>query len=275
MKLVKDSSAAMFLHMAIAFFLRSEGLFAQNLVQAESAPSTTTAATGVPVTVDINIDLSQTSPAQLLGSFSGTLDWNTAVLSFVNHSGVKSGFTGVVGTNNTANGQLSFNGANAMGAGGKFNVLTCTFNAIGANGTSTALDLEFSAMAAALTFTNLIPLLSVTNGAVTIGTTRVEEDHTSAGIPATFALWQNHPNPFNPETEIKYELPREAHVVITIFNIAGQKIATLIDGRVKAGVHAVRWKGTDDLGRSAPSGIYICRMAAAGNVFQKRMALIK
>jgi hypothetical protein len=229
----------------------------------------------VPVTVDINIDLSQTSPAQLLGSFSGTLKWNTAVLGFVSHAGVKAGFTGVVGTNNAANGQLSFNGANPMGAGGKLNVLTITFNALGANGTSTALDLEFSAMTAALTFTNLIPLLSVTNGAVTIGTTRVEEGRAAAGLPTTFALWQNHPNPFNPETEIKYELPRQTQVTITVFNIAGQKIATLLDGRVEAGVHAVRWKGTDDWGRSAPSGIYLCRMAAEGNIFQKRMALIK
>ena len=275
MKFAKNFSTAICLSIAVIYFLDGKNLVAQNLVKAESAPSTTTVATGVPITVDINIDLSQTSPPELLGSFSGTLKWNTAVLSFVNHSGVKSGFTGVVGTNNTAGGQLSFNGANAMGTGGKLNVLTCTFNTIGANGTSTALDLEFSAMTAALTFTNLIPLLSVTSGAVTIGTTRVEEDHTSAGIPATFALWQNHPNPFNPETEIKYDLPREAQVVINIFNIAGQKIATLIDGRVSAGVHAVSWKGTDDLGRSAPSGIYICRMAAEGNIFQKRMALIK
>jgi hypothetical protein len=259
----------------LVIFLRVESLVAQSTVQAESSPSTTTTANGVPVTVDINIDLSQTSPAQLLGSFSGTLSWDTAVLSFVNHSGVKAGFTGVVGTNNATNGQLSFNGANAVGAGGKVNVLTLTFNAIGANGASTTLNLEFSAMAAALTFTNLLPLLSVTDGAVTIGTTRVEQDRAPAGSPATFALWQNHPNPFNPETEIKFELPRESQVAITIFNIAGQKIVTLIEGRMKAGVHTVSWKGTDDAGRGVPSGIYICRMAAQGNVFQKRMALIK
>jgi len=146
-----------------------------NLALAESMPSNANPNPPPPssqITVDINIDVSGTKPAELLGSFTGTLKWDVAVLSFVSHSGLKSGFTGVVNTSSAGSGQLSFNGASPSGASGKSNVLTCTFNVVGANGAGTVMDLKFTAMSAALTFNNLLPVLTVCSGAVNIGSAR-------------------------------------------------------------------------------------------------------
>ncbi len=282
MRLTKNTAAIIFRLIAGIMLLRESDLLAQNMVKAESAPSAATAAPGATITVDLNIDLSQTAPAQLLGSFSGTLGWNAAVLSFANHSGVKAGFTGVVGTTNTANGQLSFNGANVMGAGGKVNVLTITFNVAGSNGASTVLDLEFSAMTAALTFTNLMPILTVTDGAVAINTTSVKEASAQTSIPAAFALLQNHPNPFSPTgalagatTVISYELPRASAVHLTIFNVLGQKIKTLINSSLPAGKHTIRWNGADETGRSVPAGIYIYRLEAGDWVHERKLLKLR
>ena len=263
-------------------FSFTAAVFAQGMVKAEASPSATMAAPSATITVNIDIDVSPTIPAQVLGSFSGTLKWNAAVLSFTTHSGLKVGFTGVVGTSNTATGQLNFNGANVTGGAGKLNVLTLTFNVIGANGSSSALDLDFSAMAAALTFVNLMPLLTVTDGAVTITTTRVENRTASGGIPAAFALWQNHPNPFsntdagnNAATAIAFELPRPSQVRLTIFNVLGQKVRTLLDAALPAGKHTGRWDGHDDGGRRAPAGIYIYRMEAGERVFEKKLLKLR
>ena len=280
MKLSKTITAKISRFLAGMILLSVHSLFAQGTVIAESVPSPALAPSGATITVDIYIDVSQTSPAQLLGSFSGTLSWNVAVLGYTNHSGIKAGFTGVVGTNNTAAGQINFNGANAMGSGGRSNVLTLTFSAIGANNTLTALDLEFSAMTAALTFTNLAPQLSVTDGTVRIGTTNVAE--ATNGIPAAFALLQNRPNPFaggsalaGAETTIGYELPRQSQVVLTIFNLLGQRVKTLLHDSAPAGKYAVRWDGTDEHGRPVPAGIYIYRLSAGEAVQQKSMLVLR
>lgn len=144
-------------------------LMAQGSVAAESTPSNSLPGTGAQITVNINIDVSKTSPAELLGSFSGSLKWNSTVLSFVSHSNLKGGFTGVVNAAGASNGVLEFNGANPSGAGGKLNVLTVTFNVIGASGARSTLDLEFSAMTAAVTFKNFLPILTIKDGAVLVG----------------------------------------------------------------------------------------------------------
>jgi hypothetical protein len=282
MKLGKNIYAALTILATGLMFANVSRLCAQGTVTAESLPSAATAATGATITADINIDLSQTSPAQLLGSFSGTLSWNPAVLGFVSHSGVKTGFTGVVGTANTASGQLTFNGANPTGAAGKSNVLAVTFNVIGTNGASTALDLEFSAMTAALTFANLLPILTVTDGAITIMTTSVKDAAVNAEIPTAYALRQNHPNPFSPTgalagatTVISYELPRASAVHLAIFNVLSQKIRTLINSSLPAGKHTIRWDGTDETGRSVPAGIYIYRLEAGDWVHERKLLKLR
>ncbi len=86
------------------------------------------------------------------------------------------------------------------------------------------------------------------------------DDDLSSALPNDFALHQNYPNPFNPSTEIKYDLPEHGQVVLSIFNVVGQKVRILVDESKEAGYHRIVWDGKDDLGNGAASGIYLYRI---------------
>lgn len=79
--------------------------------------------------------------------------------------------------------------------------------------------------------------------------------------PTSFALKQNYPNPFNPETRISYELPLRTQVEITIYNMAGVKVRTLVNAEHHAGYHEVVWDGRNSSGQSVASGIYMYMIA--------------
>jgi hypothetical protein len=103
----------------------------------------------------------------------------------------------------------------------------------------------------------------------------VEEDEESAWFPANFELEQNYPNPFNPTTLIRYALPRASQVRIEIFNLLGQRVRILLDGRQSPGNWEIQWDGTDGQGMKVSSGIYFCRIAAADFVACRKMTLVK
>lgn len=84
--------------------------------------------------------------------------------------------------------------------------------------------------------------------------------------PATFALQQNYPNPFNPSTSIRYSLPRRSHVTLTVFNILGQLIATLVNWNQEPGVHDVWFDGV-----GLASGVYFYRLRAGSYYDTKKM----
>ncbi len=92
-----------------------------------------------------------------------------------------------------------------------------------------------------------------------------------AQIPDKFDLHQNYPNPFNPTTEIKYDLPQPGEVTLTIFNIVGQRVRTLVDGPKTAGYHSVRWDGKDDFGNEVASGVYVYRIRVLPNGAESRL----
>jgi len=81
-------------------------------------------------------------------------------------------------------------------------------------------------------------------------------------IPEQFSLQQNYPNPFNPTTEIRFALPENSHVTVSIFNVTGQKIRTLVDGQRAAGYHSLSWDSKNGFGKKVVSGIYIYRIHA-------------
>jgi hypothetical protein len=96
-----------------------------------------------------------------------------------------------------------------------------------------------------------------------------------AAIPTAYALHQNYPNPFNLSTTIIYELPEATDVTIEIFNVLGQKVSTLLDGRETAGVHSISWQGTDESGTIISSGVYFYRISTPGFSAEKKMVLMK
>ena len=88
--------------------------------------------------------------------------------------------------------------------------------------------------------------------------------------PVNFVLEQNHPNPFNPTTQISYVLPRGAEVSLRVFNIAGQQVATLVDGYQPGGRHTLSFDGS-----SLSSGVYFYRVDALGSSQTRKMILAK
>ena len=93
-------------------------------------------------------------------------------------------------------------------------------------------------------------------------------------VPLNFALGPNYPNPFNSATTIRFVLPASEDVELAIFNLAGQQVATLVDGVREAGAYAVRWEGRDDDGRELASGVYLYRLHAGERQVETRKLLL-
>ncbi|MEW5922827.1 MAG: S8 family serine peptidase [Candidatus Zixiibacteriota bacterium] len=100
-------------------------------------------------------------------------------------------------------------------------------------------------------------------------------DNDSRLLPESFSLSQNYPNPFNPATTIEYALPQKTHVDISVYNILGQNITTLIDEIQSAGRYSTVWNGRDRQGRMSPSGIYFYRIKAGDYDESRKMLLLK
>ena len=96
------------------------------------------------------------------------------------------------------------------------------------------------------------------------------------GTPAVARLLANSPNPFNPTTVIRFELPARLAVRLDVHDLAGRRVRRLLAREMRdPGRHAVTWDGRDDRGRDLPSGIYLCRLAAGDLRLARRMALIR
>ena len=93
-------------------------------------------------------------------------------------------------------------------------------------------------------------------------------------LPQEIALGANYPNPFNPSTLIPYQLPAPSLVRLEVFNILGQRVATLVDGEQEAGVYRAHWDGTDAAGRAAAAGVYFYRLTVAGAHWTGKMVLV-
>ena len=105
----------------------------------------------------------------------------------------------------------------------------------------------------------------------------IEEGTTAAGsAPGAFALLGAHPNPFNPRTEIRFSLAAPVAVELSIFDLGGRRLRRLLAGEARpAGVHVQAWDGRDDAGRALASGVYLVRLAAAGQSRAQKLVLLK
>ena len=105
----------------------------------------------------------------------------------------------------------------------------------------------------------------------------VRLDQTMSVGPVTYALHRNHPNPFNPATTIRYDLPQPGNVRVAIYSVTGQLVRTLVDGYLPSGLHTVEWDGTDSDRRLVGSGTYLYRMTVDRGQFTavRRMVYLK
>ncbi|MDO9171217.1 MAG: C25 family cysteine peptidase [bacterium] len=94
-------------------------------------------------------------------------------------------------------------------------------------------------------------------------------------LPSRLVLDQNRPNPFNPATEIRFSVPRRTAVSLKVYDLAGRVVRTLVAGELEGGEHAAVWRGDDDAGARAPSGLYVYRLTADGATVSRKMMLLK
>ena len=100
-------------------------------------------------------------------------------------------------------------------------------------------------------------------------------DEILENIPSIFSLSQNYPNPFNPVTKLDYNLPLRSKVNISIYNVLGQEIKTLVNEVKEYGYHSTIWNGQDNLGRDMSSGVYFARIISQGFTKTRKMLLVK
>jgi len=97
----------------------------------------------------------------------------------------------------------------------------------------------------------------------------------ASASPDEFLLAHNYPNPFNPTTQIRYELSKADHVTLSIYNSLGQEVRRLVDLEQPAGYHLVTWNGRDQQGKPVPSGVYHYRLQVGDFVATKKMTVAK
>ena len=100
-------------------------------------------------------------------------------------------------------------------------------------------------------------------------------DNRNETFPQGFALEQNFPNPFNPTTTLRFDLPEVSSITLTIYNMLGQKVRTFNMQSTPAGYHSVTWDATNDLGEQVGAGVYLYQLRAKQFVKTRKMVLLK
>jgi len=194
-------------------------------------------------------------------AFSGkiNLSFNDSDLKFQSGSLVNSSSDEILFAVNEQNEQISFAFASAQALNNQEIRIKLLFEELKAV-TPSASDFEFVDVT-----------IDDKNTTVT-----VVENESAHELPVDWQLSQNHPNPFNPETNITYQVPKTSLVKIEVFNLLGQRIKTLVNEEKKTpGTYQVNWNGMDEQGKSMVSGIYLYRMQTLYFSQMKRMILLR
>ena len=89
-----------------------------------------------------------------------------------------------------------------------------------------------------------------------------------------YDLMQNYPNPFNPSTSIGFTLPESGNVKVSVYDMTGRLVSTLVDANMDEGVHMVDWDGTDSSGAMVSAGVYIYALESSDMVMTKKMIVV-
>jgi len=104
---------------------------------------------------------------------------------------------------------------------------------------------------------------------------QLDIDNDFAGVAREFALYPNFPNPFNPETRIRFQLAENSNVRLMIYDVLGRKVRTLVSDRMDAGHHVLNWDGLNDAGTAVASGMYVYRIKAGDFIAHRKMLLVR
>lgn len=90
-----------------------------------------------------------------------------------------------------------------------------------------------------------------------------------------YRLYANYPNPFNPNTMLKYDVPRSGHVTVRIVDVLGRQVKVLVDETQNYGSYSTEWDGTNEHGETVSSGVYVCELKTASESFSQKMSLVR
>ncbi|MCD4651000.1 MAG: T9SS type A sorting domain-containing protein, partial [Candidatus Cloacimonetes bacterium] len=139
------------------------------------------------------------------------------------------------------------------------------------------IDTEWSDLASGIYY------YAVTANYITDNSVAVISDPLDNGTPVddadsptiATALLENCPNPFNPDTEIRFSLAESSKVSLSIYNAAGQKITTLVEKVLPSGMYSVNWNGVSETGKPVASGVYFTRLKTNSSTYIQKMLLLK
>jgi hypothetical protein len=252
-------------------------LMAQNLAVCVKPQSL---GAGIDQTISLNIAVENVSN---LAGFQFDIYYNTEIIhatsatlgDFLTSTGKSSIEIGPEINNNNNPGKLIFGGA-TFGAGA------------GPTGNGILANIEFVAQAEGFSIVDLqnvllsdiygqsITIDSLSNGEIIVHSEQSEIRITDTnGAMQRFDLKQNYPNPFNPETSIEYFLPRASDVEITVFNLSGQRITTLLKKYQNVGFFELKWNGRNEKAEPVVSGIYVYQFKAGEFTAAKKMMLLR
>lgn len=171
--------------------------------------------------------------------------------------------------------------ARTAGDGGEGDLMHLTYELV--EGASLPSEVTFYFGLANLPGTSMDPeLLNVVcgypdmNNPMVVSTQALVSVDDQQSVPVAFALNQNYPNPFNPSTQISFDIPEASELVsLSVYNILGQNINTLVSGSMNAGRYTQEWDATDELGSPVASGIYFYELRSSNFVSRKKMLLIR
>ena len=141
-----------------------------------------------------------------------------------------------------------------------------------------AMDLELGIYQAVLVISSndpvndLIQVPVVLNVVEAAGIEGIGNDIRAGGVTGVSGVY---PNPFNPLTTIEFSVARTQHVTLSVYNVLGQRVKTLVDQVTEGGIHPVQWNGTDSSGRGVSSGTYFVRMITEEDVFNSKLMLVR
>ena len=122
---------------------------------------------------------------------------------------------------------------------------------------------------------NMYPQMGVSRFTLTVAYSTLTSNDEPANVPGSFALHPAYPNPFNPITSLRYDLPEQAQVTITIYDLIGREVTQLINTTQSAGYKSIQWDATDKHGKSVGAGVYFYQIHTGEFVQTRKMVLLK